>query len=69
MNEPLPFDTVVMESGDQTLRMSVQEFLDLPFSQRVQAILGGPPQFLCGEQYIDPARALKALRLREANSD
>jgi hypothetical protein len=57
-----PFDSVVVRLDGRELALGLEEFLRLPFHERVRAILSGGLSFYDGERRIDTQAALVALR-------
>ncbi|HEY3237492.1 MAG TPA: hypothetical protein VGJ84_22425 [Polyangiaceae bacterium] len=58
----LPFDTVIVEEPGARKRYSLEQFLNLPLSERVRLILGRYVVFLKGNSRISQKDALAALR-------
>ena len=57
----LPFDRVVVASGEARSDFSVEQFLALPNYQRAFLLLSDDLAFFLGEEQVDRAAALKAI--------
>jgi len=57
----LPFDRVELGSGANRRVMMALEYLAVPLSERVQALVAGEVVFRKGAEVVDSAIALKAI--------
>jgi hypothetical protein len=62
----LPFNRVFLKVGDRRRELRVSEFLELPLTQRIEAILRRVVEFYDGSAPVSRHVALSALRVSRA---
>jgi hypothetical protein len=60
----LPFNRVVLKSGQGDKRLTVPEFEAIPLTQRVRALLEKRVEFYLDQARVEQTQALRALRER-----
>jgi hypothetical protein len=63
-NSALPFNRVLLKSGQGDRRLTVTEFEAIPLTQRVRAVLEKRVEFYQDQVRVEQNQALRALRER-----
>lgn len=58
----VPYDSVTVIRDGRSVRLTAEQFAELPMNERVRAILEKTLQFYSGGQLLDRASVLRELR-------